>query len=281
MKNLLLVLGFIPTIVFSQNILFNEDFDSLTPNQQNPGSELGTQTGFTTTTYWGWNVPSGFGTFVNEFIPGDDHCLFIEQGTALWLESPCASTRMSPSLPIYLSDNSTPLITDCTGNCGGNSILTLPEVDISNIEEEVWFKFDWRTAHYGGLSVEISCDGGKWGILEDFEASFLQPWTILDELETYQTNLSLTGCERIQIRFVAYGGGISDININYSFIDNIIISTPEDPQISNIENITPDKTLTKIINTQGQEVPFNTQGILVYIYNDGTIKKKFNTNNFN
>lgn len=281
MKRLLLTLGFIPTIALSQTILFSEDFDSITPNLQNPGSELSNQTEFTTTTFWGWNVPSGFGTFTSEYLPGDDHCLFIEQGSALWLESPCVATRTSPTLPIYLSDNSTPVITDCTGNCGGNSILTLPEVNISNTEEEVWFKFDWRTAHYGGLDVEISCDDGEWETLEHFEATLLQPWTILDDLETYQTNLSLLECERIQIRFVAYGGGTSEVNVNYSFIDNIIISTPEDPQITSVETIGSNKNIVKIVNIHGQEVPFNTQGILIYIYSDGTTEKKFNTNNFN
>lgn len=38
----------------------------------------------------------------------------------------------------------------------------------------------------------------------------------------------------------------------------------------------PNKTVLKIINTNGQEVPPNTPGLLLYIYNDGTVEKRMN-----
>lgn len=62
MKRLLLILGFIPIVTFSQNVLFSENFDFITPNFQNPGNEIINQTGLESAINWQWNVPSPLGS---------------------------------------------------------------------------------------------------------------------------------------------------------------------------------------------------------------------------
>ena len=279
MKRLLLALGLIPTIVFSQNILFGEDFDNIIPNFQNPGSEVVSQTQLVNITNWQWNVPSPLGSSPlagPPYGPGGDHCLFSEQGISLELSSPCISTRASTSIPYSLAQGENIILGDCTGHCNEDSYVYLPEIDLYPMSDLI-LEFDYKVVRNGSLIVEIKCDNSSWEVVDEI---YSIPASIYDHvgfLNHWETDLSwYVNCSRVQIRFVAVG------HLSYSFLDNIELHTSDNPfQTTNVNEIISSKNITKIVNINGQEVPPNTQGILIYIYSDGTTEKKFNTNNFN
>lgn len=280
MKRLLLTLGFVPTIIFSQNILFSENFDFITPNFQNPGNEIINQTGLESATNWQWNVPSPLGSSPlvgPPYGPGGDHCLFSEQGVSLELASPCISTRASTSIPYSLAQSEDIILGDCTGHCNENSSVYLPEVSLYPTSD-LSLEFDYKVIKDGSLLIEIKCDDSNWEIVDEIYSIPSIMYTHVGFLDHWEVDLSwYVNCSRIQIRFTAIG------YLNYSFLDNIKLSSSDNPfQTTNVnETNSQSKTIVKIVNIQGQEVLSNTQGILIYIYNDGTIEKKFNTNNFN
>lgn len=60
--------------------------------------------------------------------------------------------------------------------------------------------------------------------------------------------------------------------------DTVYIYTPIAPDDHlglDYFNSSPNKTLIKVIDTTGREVPKNTPGVVIYVYSDGTTEKKY------
>jgi len=284
MKKLLLMLGFIPTMVLSQTIFYSETFNQIQPNLSSPGNEL-FQTGLGCNG-WYWAIPMTH----DPSFPQADHCLLMETSTYLTLNSPCAVTRRAKNLPLYYHGDPSQ-VNSLDLSCGEDFFiedggLTLAYWDVPSTDS-LWLSFKATSFHYGSLSVRINCNGelSSEGYYTELLNVPHKATGFLSSSENHLTHIRINLSQYIECDFITLDFYHNDYNsgcLNYSFIDDIYITdyypqSPIETETSNIDLIKPlNPTSYKMYNIAGQEVSSDYKGVIFYIYDNGYTEKKIN-----
>jgi len=308
MKTILIYLLLLPTWLLSQTTIVNEQFSSTPPS----GWLSTTPSGWATNNYGTGNARSGaYALRLSSASNNNGKYLYIPINVqtgysyliTLWTKRICSLTINTNET----SNQTTLLQSDSYSNSNCNSNFSTwyqwTDTYVSTYTGSMYFQILANTVYGGPTSIYIDdvtiVESPPVGLpieLLYFEATENERYNHLIWSTASETNNNYFNVEKTQDGVIFYsiatinGAGNSNHQIFYEYDDyelngKIVYyrlkQTDYDGkfkyhQIISVDNRFKMRIVVKVINLYGSEVDIKTKGLLILIYDDGSIKKIFN-----